>query len=426
MKNYLLIAATALLAIGASAQEVVEEPVWTVEVNCTEPADVAGITTYSMTATGIQKGGFDIYATTVTLPDANLFKPAKYWITVKYQLGDESLDNSKNNKSILVQPGAGDLKITISALRNTKGLQLTFSNNSYGVGDSNYRLLAHFPASTNGENTSQYFNAPLGRNEFKCGGNISSGTDFYLAAASVSTVSFSRNKIDTGIYKATLDYTSATFEIEDANSMDIAIDGLRTFVAPADVTIPDGVSAYTLEYNAEEPETLAATKIEDEKVAANTPVILKAEPGVYTFPLDLPPFYILDNEGKTPTFILDSESDNNVLIGVHQPHYLPEACYRLDGDNFEQWKAEDNTDSKGIVSHINISQFSSYVKLPDDATEAPATLAIKFPKNNGGTTGIENVAADQTDSRAYNLMGIPVDESYKGIVIRAGKKHIQR
>lgn len=37
--------------------------------------------------------------------------------------------------------------------------------------------------------------------------------------------------------------------------------------------------------------------------------------------------------------------------------------------------------------------------------------------------GIEEIVADKAeDGRSYNIMGVPVDDSYKGIVIRNGKK----
>ena len=44
-------------------------------------------------------------------------------------------------------------------------------------------------------------------------------------------------------------------------------------------------------------------------------------------------------------------------------------------------------------------------------------------------SGIENVSVSApavNDGRTYNLMGIEVDENYIGIVIRDGKKFIQK
>lgn len=128
-----------------------------------------------------------------------------------------------------------------------------------------------------------------------------------------------------------------------------------------------------------------------------------------------------------PTFMFDTKgTDTNLLVGVNQPHYLPEACYELEGDTFKQWKEADNTDEKGNVSRLMVNQFTAYVALPAEVTDAPATLAIQFPKEEE-VDGIENVSiADSYQGPAYNLQGIPVDDNYKGIVIRNGKKYIQR
>ncbi len=44
-----------------------------------------------------------------------------------------------------------------------------------------------------------------------------------------------------------------------------------------------------------------------------------------------------------------------------------------------------------------------------------------------GYDGIIDVeAGDEAEAPAYNLLGLPVDATYKGVVIKAGKKYIQR
>lgn len=47
----------------------------------------------------------------------------------------------------------------------------------------------------------------------------------------------------------------------------------------------------------------------------------------------------------------------------------------------------------------------------------------RFTSDN---SGIPALAADDADSTTYNIYGLPVDASYRGIVIRNGKKYIQR
>ena len=43
----------------------------------------------------------------------------------------------------------------------------------------------------------------------------------------------------------------------------------------------------------------------------------------------------------------------------------------------------------------------------------------------GWTADVEDVVAPQPDNKIYNLLGVEVDENYKGIVIKNGQKYIQ-
>jgi hypothetical protein len=40
-------------------------------------------------------------------------------------------------------------------------------------------------------------------------------------------------------------------------------------------------------------------------------------------------------------------------------------------------------------------------------------------------TGVENVVAPEFNGKTFNLLGVEVDENYKGIVIKNGQKYIQ-
>ena len=53
-------------------------------------------------------------------------------------------------------------------------------------------------------------------------------------------------------------------------------------------------------------------------------------------------------------------------------------------------------------------------------------LDIVIKQGDGGTTtGVENVVAPSFNGKTYNLLGVEVDENYKGIVIKNGQKTIQ-
>jgi hypothetical protein len=41
------------------------------------------------------------------------------------------------------------------------------------------------------------------------------------------------------------------------------------------------------------------------------------------------------------------------------------------------------------------------------------------------TADVEDVVVPQLDNKIYNLLGVEVDNNYKGIVIKNGQKYIQ-
>jgi len=61
-------------------------------------------------------------------------------------------------------------------------------------------------------------------------------------------------------------------------------------------------------------------------------------------------------------------------------------------------------------------------------SDGPELILYRVEIEPNTQSGIANIAADVEDENApvYNLMGIQVDETYKGIVIKNGKKYVQR
>lgn len=438
MKKITLLTTSVLLAAGAFAQETTEPatPMWVVEVNCTEPADVAGVSTYELTNTGAKNGEFEIFSCTFTLPDAKSYKATKNFITLTYTPEDGSAAitaKPNSNGTFYVQPNTGDLTITVSSFKNTKGLQTVWSTTAYGLTDSRRRALAYFTPSVSGESATAYFNNPLDNADFKVIQGNKGSTVNYVSGSNADVFTFTpKQKWAAGIYKTTLDYTTMDFAIEAAQSIEVNIDSFCTFVAPADVIIPEGVKAYTLKYNIETPDSLEAVKVESGTLAANTPVVVKAETsGVYTFDITGAASYTTE-EGET--YILDATTEENVLTGVFQPHNIVDGTnndgvYPFANGTFNLWDGKDSTDGKGkVVNWHIVYPFTAYVVLPADVTERPESLSINFPTETGGDpTGIDSITLDkESDARTYNLLGMPVDEDYKGIVIRNGKKQIQK
>ena len=159
-------------------------------------------------------------------------------------------------------------------------------------------------------------------------------------------------------------------------------------------------------------------------IPANTPVLLNANPGTYDFDMGKNAVvYKTTSEtigGKTKYYIKDVNRDenfidaNNVLVGVMQPHYVPTNSYVL------------SNGSQGVgfykvtASNVVIQPFRAYVTVPAASAHS---LEIVFDQ---GTTGITAVSAERHDNVVYNLSGQRVGNDFRGIVVKNGRKYIQK
>ena len=459
MKKLLLFTTSALLTLGAFAQESgsdnpAAESQWKVILNCTEPADLIDIKVFDMTATGAQNGGNDIYSATFTIDEVAGGKSGKYWLYIadssdsnyEQNLLDKNFKNfTAYGPAYYVAPNTGSRTITVSMFKNTKGVQALWSISSYGLANANRRALAYFPATDNAGVRTAYFNNPADKAEFKGMQGNRGSTMNYIVGSNYDNFTWTpgAKNWSTGVYKATLDYSKMNLAVESATTIDVDIDGFTTFAAPCDVTLPEGVAAYTLTYNAEAPAAysdeadngvLDAVRIEGNAIAAHTPVVLKANTaGKYTLTVTGDASYT--TEGDQP-YIVDSTSENNVLVGVHQPHNVSDgtttgetndAVHYLDNGTFTVWDSAKSTDGKGkVVNWHIVYPFSAYVNLPADVAR-PSTLTVNFPADPSTPTCINGINSENEDAaQSYNLFGMPVGRDYKGIVIRNGKKYIQK
>ena len=102
-----------------------------------------------------------------------------------------------------------------------------------------------------------------------------------------------------------------------------------------------------------------------------------------------------------------------------QPHYVPTNSYVLqDGENGLGFY------NVGETANYRINQFRCYVTLP--AAVGARSLSIVF--DDGETTGIADVKGKKEDVRSdiFNLSGQRVGKDYKGVVIKNGRKMIQK
>lgn len=122
-----------------------------------------------------------------------------------------------------------------------------------------------------------------------------------------------------------------------------------------------------------------------------------------------------ENGNLTTTPISDNGSQKYQFISTATGNYLK---YLKSGSTskfpgfrayfyFPGWKAEEN----------------NKLHSPTDTNNSKVFLFVE-----GGTTGISNIRTDENhnDGRIYNLAGQVVDESYKGIVIKNGRKYLAK
>ena len=88
----------------------------------------------------------------------------------------------------------------------------------------------------------------------------------------------------------------------------------------------------------------------------------------------------------------------------------------------------------GDPGSYNIKIGDFYLILPTDGNTISATtdptdpaINLALSEHTGTSTAIETITSEpQTAGKSYNLLGLPVGDDYKGIVIRDGKKIIVR
>lgn len=100
--------------------------------------------------------------------------------------------------------------------------------------------------------------------------------------------------------------------------------------------------------------------------------------------------------------------------------------------NWSEVKTDPETQEKYINKGVNIFQIAGE-KIANDYPHCSTlyltnVIAHNYTpgENNGNEeNGVLGIEAETLKGKTFNIFGVEVDESYKGIVIRNGKKHIQ-
>lgn len=175
------------------------------------------------------------------------------------------------------------------------------------------------------------------------------------------------------------------------------------------LTVPEGVKGYTCRlaggsFKMEEIFT------EDKIIPAGTGVLLNGNPGTYTFNVS--------SEAGTPV-------DDNWLKGSD------EKATTKDGERYYMLSLDANSTAGSVGFYWGAPNGGAFTNGAHKAYlcvkpgVAGAKTCYRF---DGQTTAIDGTRADKpttADGAVYNLAGQRVDRSYKGVVIKNGKKYIQ-
>ncbi len=191
--------------------------------------------------------------------------------------------------------------------------------------------------------------------------------------------------------------------VEDGVHYDLTVGDAKyaTLVLPFDCELPTGVKAYTLT-GVDEANYVNCKEVTG-TLAKNTPVLVSAEKGTYTFVATAAP-----DAADAPA--------SGLLTGVWEETAVPTGAYVLQNKN------ENVAFYKVSADDYKIKANRAYLSLPSNAK----TLMLNF---DGETTGIGSIVPsfnNAADAPCYNLNGVRVNSSAPGLIIKNGKKFINK
>ncbi len=228
--------------------------------------------------------------------------------------------------------------------------------------------------------------------------------------------------IPQGIYRATITYAECLIELVPVTTFPLTIGTAEaaTLCLPYEVTLPAELTAYTLTSNG--TTTLTGAKDDDNVIPANTPVLVTGPANDYNITLPEEAASYITESMDNNVFLKDAEPDDgNVLHGVMAPHYV-----KTTGVNYV---LQNNGGNLGFYQVDNdtylINPFRAFVNL---ASEPAGARGLSIVFDDGETTGIADVRGQKEDVRSdiFNLSGQRVGKDYKGVVIKNGRKMIQK
>lgn len=199
----------------------------------------------------------------------------------------------------------------------------------------------------------------------------------------------------------------------------------RGFTAgqPHTINLPFAMDAkkygtfYTFNGYGETNQTVIFSKITVDKTVANTPYLFVPKNTVWNIEITAENGIAVSKTTDETTDATQPQPETG-LIGVYKKHTFDDTnkanCYGWADDKFMR-----------AGSGASVGACRAYLKLAAaGGSTAPARLSIQLGDGTTGITAIKGGADGDTDAPMYNLQGQRVDKSYRGVVIKNGKKMI--
>ena len=204
---------------------------------------------------------------------------------------------------------------------------------------------------------------------------------------------------------------NAAWAIEEVTVLPVKVSaaGYATFYAPVALTLPEGLTAYTVTVNNDGWATL--NEIESDVIPANTGVVLEGTAKTYNLTVAEPAEAISGND----------------LLGTVAASYVTADAYVLGYINVAEEGQPENKQVGFYTATKNQQEGASWLNNGFKAYLPKTVQATTLRFNFGGTTAIESVLNNGVDANApiYDLSGRRVMNAVKGgIYIQNGKKFI--
>lgn len=185
--------------------------------------------------------------------------------------------------------------------------------------------------------------------------------------------------------------------VKTANLTVNAAAGYGTFIAPFEVTLPAGVTAYQVDHKGSSWVSLKSVANGGEKLAANTPVILKSSNGANTN-------YYGNNVGSS------NEHSDGFLTGVYERTDVETGKYLLQVQNGEVGFYPITSGTLPVAAN------RCYLTLPEAGIKG---FSLRFEDADG----IDTIIEQSNDNRMYDLSGRQISKPQHGFYIKNGKKY---